>query len=85
MNIAELEEWSVFACEALQEFCDEAQIAAGNPDGEDQLLDIRALLADHSRIMAGQPRWFDHFKSIANAKGDAAISLGETNDADNQL
>ena len=47
-----LESWALRACEALQEFCDEAQIAAGNPDGEDQLQDIRALLDEHSQITA---------------------------------
>ena len=56
MNYSELENWSVRAAEALQEFCDEAQVAAGNPDGEDQLQDIRALLDEHSRIMLGLPQ-----------------------------
>ena len=57
MNIDELEDWSQRAAQALQDFCDEAQVSAGNPDGEDQLLDIRALLHEHSRICAGRPLW----------------------------
>lgn len=52
MDTEQLESWALRACEALQEFCDEAQIAAGNPDGEDQLQDIRALLDEHSQITA---------------------------------
>jgi hypothetical protein len=55
MNFDDLEDWALRAAEALQEFCDEAQLASGNPDGEDQLKDIRALIAEHSRIEAGLP------------------------------
>lgn len=40
--------------QALQDFCDEAQVAAGNPDGEDQLQDIRELLAEHTAIVSGE-------------------------------
>jgi len=53
MDIAQseaLQLWSDSACQALQEFCDDAQVASGNPDGEDQLLDIRDLLNDHVKI-----------------------------------
>jgi HPt (histidine-containing phosphotransfer) domain-containing protein len=46
-----LEIWSTLAAEELQQFCDEAQDAAGNPDGEDQLQATRALLADLDKIL----------------------------------
>ena len=44
----DLENWSVRVAEALQEICDEAQIAAGEPDGEMECTDLRALLPDRS-------------------------------------
>lgn len=54
VHIDELEDWSTRAAQALQDMCDEAQMAAGNPDGTDQLPDIRALLDEHNRIMHGE-------------------------------
>lgn len=57
MNHDELEDWALRALQTLQDFCDEAQAAAGNPDGEDQLLDVRALMLEHERIAAGLPTW----------------------------
>lgn len=69
-----LESWAQRAAEALQEFCDEAQVASGNPDGECQLLDIRQLLDEHSRIMAGIPTW----QSQINTDGAAnKIDFGD--------
>jgi hypothetical protein len=53
MNYEELESWSLRAAEALQEFCDDAQISVGKPNDECQLLDIRRLLDEHSRICQG--------------------------------
>jgi len=52
-----LEDWAQRAAQELQEFCDDAQLAAGNPDGEDQLPGVRALLTEHSRIALGLPAW----------------------------
>lgn len=57
MNHDELEDWSHRAAQALQECCDDAQAAAGNPDGEDQLRDIRALLQEHCDIIKGDDSW----------------------------
>ncbi len=48
-----LEDWSHRAAQALQDICDEAQLAAGNVDGEDQLPDLRELLLEHNQIMQG--------------------------------
>jgi hypothetical protein len=55
VNVNDLEDWSVRVAEALQEICDNAQVNAGNPDGDDQCPDIRELLDEHTRIMNGQP------------------------------
>lgn len=49
-----LEDWSLRVAQILQDVCDDAQVAAGNPDGTDQLQDIRALLEEHSQIMRGE-------------------------------
>lgn len=57
MNYEELEDWAGRAAQELQEFCDDAQVAAGNPDGEDQLLSVRVLIAEYERIAKGQPAW----------------------------
>jgi len=55
MNIIEridrLEGWAVMAAQELQDICDEAQEATGNPDGEDQLPGIRMLLRELDEIM----------------------------------
>lgn len=77
INHDELEDWSIRAAEALQEVCDEAQKAAGNPDGEDQLQDFRVLLAEHSRIMQGQPAWQAQVLGIQG--GGCELNLGEGN------
>ena len=57
MDHQELEDWSRRAVQALQAICDEAQISAGNPGGEDQCQDLRILLDEHARIISGQPLW----------------------------
>ena len=38
------------AVQELQDFCDDAQIAAGDPDGEDELLGTRELIAELDEI-----------------------------------
>ena len=68
MNYEDLERWSQRAAEALQEFCDDAQEAAGIPEGECQLMDIRLLLAEHSRIILGLPMWQEHFRDDETIK-----------------
>jgi hypothetical protein len=55
--ITDLDEWAVRAGQALQEICDEAQEAAGNPDGEDQCLDLRELLRELDYLILGKPSW----------------------------
>ena len=57
MNQDDLEDWALRTMQALQDICDEAQAAAGNPDGEDQALDIRALMLEYEQIAAGRPAW----------------------------
>lgn len=59
MNIYhdELEDWARRTMQALQEVCDDAQEAAGNPDGEDQLSDVRGLMFEYERIVKGLPAW----------------------------
>lgn len=50
MNHEALEDWSLRAMQALQDVCDEAQDAAGDPDGEDQCLDLRELMAEFEEM-----------------------------------
>ena len=50
-----LESWAVMAAEELQDFCNDAQISAGNPDGEDQLQGVRQLLRELDEII--MPDW----------------------------
>ena len=57
MNADHLEDWAHRAAQLLQDFCDEAQEAAGDPDGETELLDARALLHELDRIARGLPPW----------------------------
>ena len=46
-----LELWATLAAQEMQEFCDDAQIAAGNPDGEDCLEATRELIAELDEII----------------------------------
>ena len=57
MNQEHLEDWACRAVHELQEFCDEAQAAAGNPDGEDQLLSVRVLIKEYEDIAADRNPW----------------------------
>lgn len=57
MNQPDLEDWSLRAMQTLQDFCDEAQEAAGDPDDEGELRDVRAVMADYERIAQGLPAW----------------------------
>ena len=50
-----LESWAVMAAAELQDFCDEAQISAGNPEGEEQLQGTRQLRAELDAIII--PAW----------------------------
>ena len=52
-----LECWAERVMQELQDFCDEAQHSAGNPDGEDCLLGTRALMSEYERIKQGLPLW----------------------------
>lgn len=51
------EDWARRAAHELQTLCDQAQEAAGNPGGDDQLPRARALLAEYECIAAGRPTW----------------------------
>lgn len=57
MNSELLQDWAARAVQELQDFCDEAQEAAGNPDGEDQLLSVRVLIKEYEEIAAGKNPW----------------------------
>lgn len=46
----DLEAWAYRAMDELQTFCDEAQAAEGNPDGDDCLAGTRALMAEFDLI-----------------------------------
>ena len=59
-----LELWATFAAEALQEVCDDAQEAAGDPDGEGEQLAIRGLLKDLDDIL--MPEWQRQIAQSAN-------------------
>lgn len=50
-RLTALESWAERAAQELQEFCDDAQIAAGNPDGEDQLIGTRQLISELDGIL----------------------------------
>ena len=52
-----LERWAHRAVLALRDLCDEAQEAAGNPAGEDQCPDLRALIAEFHAIERGWGDW----------------------------
>lgn len=57
INHDDLEGWATRAAQELQEFCDDAQEAAGNPDGEDQLPGVRGLIRELDAILKGEPLW----------------------------
>lgn len=51
IDLEALEDWSLRVAQILQDVCDDAQMSSGNPEGNDQLPDIRALLDEHNQIM----------------------------------
>lgn len=57
IDIDALESWAIMAAEELQQFCDDAQDAAGNPDGTDQLPGVRQLIAELDDIL--KPTWLE--------------------------
>ena len=57
MNHDDLEDWAFRTMQALQDIVDDAQEAAGKPDGECQCLDIRALMEEYEAIRKGQQTW----------------------------
>ena len=63
MNHDELEDWASRVVQELQDVCDEAQEAAGNPDGEDCLPGTRALIEEFDRISKGLPAWQAQLRS----------------------
>lgn len=57
INHDDLEDWAYRAMQTLQDIVDGAQQDAGNPDGDDECRDIRALMGEFERIRQGQPLW----------------------------
>ena len=53
MNQDELEDWALRVLQTLQDFCDEAQEAAGDPYGEGELLDVRVLMLEYEHMIKG--------------------------------
>lgn len=49
--IERLENWATMAAQELQDILDDAQEAAGNPDGVDQMPATRMLLRELDEIM----------------------------------
>lgn len=49
--IERLEQWAVMAAQELQDVVDDAQEAAGDPDGEGELPGVRMLLRELDEIM----------------------------------
>lgn len=49
--IEKLENWATMAAQELQDVCDEAQEAAGDPDGESELPGVRQLIRELDEIM----------------------------------
>ena len=72
MNHDDLENWASRVVEELQDFCNEAQEAAGNPDGEDCLPGTRALIAELDCIFNNRPVWQTQ---IAALDLDSPVSL----------
>ena len=58
----------------LQEFCDDAQIAAGDPDGTGELLATRQLIDDWERAYAEKYGWqaVETLQRILGRDSDAA-------------
>ena len=73
MNQHHLEDWAYRAAQTLQDFCDEAQESVGNPDGEDQLTDVRALLRELDLIARGLDPWPAQIGDAETAPGLEAL------------
>lgn len=52
MNVDDLECWCIRAAQWMQDVIDDAQAAAGNPDGETECMDGRHLLEELDAIIA---------------------------------
>lgn len=53
MDIDQLEDWAHRAAQELQDFCDEAQEAAGDQAGETELPGTRALIEEFNQLNKG--------------------------------
>lgn len=53
MNHDDLECWCIRAAQWMQDVIDEAQAAAGDPDGDTECADGRALLEELDKLIAG--------------------------------
>ena len=72
MDYDALEQWAVGASQSLQDFCDNAQEAAGNPYGENELPDIRLQIEELNRIINGLPTWQT---SVRTGDSDSETSI----------
>lgn len=52
LNYDDLEDWACRAAQWMQEVIDDAQAAAGDPDGDSECRDGRALLAELDALVA---------------------------------
>ena len=53
----QLEDWAIRAGQVMQDIVDEAQLAAGEPDGVGECPDIREMLSELDALVV--PRWQD--------------------------
>lgn len=53
----DLEDWALRAMQTLQDIVDQAQQNTGDPDGESECRDIRALMDEFERLRQGKPTW----------------------------
>lgn len=68
-----LEMWATFAAEALQEICDDAQDAAGDPGGDSECKTIRALIKDLDDILL--PSWQQQIAQDACDTQESLLNL----------
>ena len=73
MNHHHLEDWAYRAAQTLQDFVDAAQEAAGDPDGDTELQDVRDLLRELDLIARGLDPWSTHLGPGEDAPGLEAL------------
>ena len=74
--IEDLQDWAERVVQELQDLCDEAQAAAGEPDGEGEMRVTRGMIEEYERIKKGLPLWQAALREGGDDDTDDETAMG---------